>query len=45
MKKKVLICFFNLKESKNLIENFKNLNENFHPFFIFVTNEFEKVNY
>ena len=41
-KKNVLICFLNLHESKNLIHNFIILNENYLPFFIFVTNEFEK---
>ena len=41
-KKNVLICYLNLNESKNLIEKFQFLNENFLPFFIFITNDFEK---
>ena len=41
-KKNVLICYLNLNESKNLLEKFQFLNENFLPFFIFITNDFEK---
>ena len=40
-KKNVLICYLTLNESKNLLEKFNILNENL-PFFIFITNEFEK---
>ena len=40
-KKNVLICYLNLNESKNLLEKFNILNENL-PFFIFITNDFEK---
>ena len=40
-KKNVLICYLTLNESKNLLEKFNILNENL-PFFIFITNDFEK---
>ena len=40
-KKNVLICYLTLNESKNLLEKFNILNENL-PFFLFITNEFEK---
>ena len=44
LKKNVIICFLNFEESLKLLDKFTSIHENYHPFFIFVSEKFSQNN-
>ena len=43
-KKNVIISFLNFEESLKLLDKFTSIHENYHPFFIFVSEKFDQKN-